>query len=89
MSLVFCPNWTAFTRSWLRFRRQCLRRAQSVVANSPSLEELARQADGGSVTMIPNGVDTDRFSPRVDRIPRDILPLHLRGPPDSRRSDLL
>jgi glycosyltransferase involved in cell wall biosynthesis len=52
---------------------QCLRRAQSVVANSPSLTELARQADGGSVTMIPNGVDTEKFSPRTDRTPRDIF----------------
>jgi len=44
-------------------RRACLRRASAVVANSPSLVELAETADGGEVRMIPNGVDTDAFFP--------------------------
>ena len=44
-------------------RRHCLRHARAVVANSPSLAALARDADGGSVEMIPNGVDTDAFHP--------------------------
>jgi len=69
----FLPELDRFHAILAPIRRQCLRRAQSVVANSPSLTELARQADGGSVTMIPNGVDTEKFSPRTDRTPRDIF----------------
>ena len=69
----FLPELDRFHSILAPIRRRCLRRAQSVVANSPSLVELAQQADGGSVTMIPNGVDTDRFSPRTDRTPRNIF----------------
>lgn len=69
----FLPELDRFHAILAPVRRRCLRRAQSVVANSPSLAELARQADGGAVTMIPNGVDTDRFSPRTDQTPRDIF----------------
>jgi glycogen(starch) synthase len=47
-------------------RRASLRRARAVVANSPSLAQLARQADGGEVFVIPNGVDTDTFTPRAE-----------------------
>jgi glycosyltransferase involved in cell wall biosynthesis len=54
-------------------RRRCLRDAHAVVANSPSLAELARRADGGAVTIIPNGVDTARFSPCADPTPRNIF----------------
>jgi len=69
----FLPELDRFHAILAPIRRRCLRRAQSVVANSPSLAELARHADGGSVTMIPNGVDTDKFSPRTDRTPRNIF----------------
>lgn len=69
----FLPELDRFHAILAPIRRRCLRRAQSVVANSPSLAQLARQADGGSVMMIPNGVDTERFSPRPDRTPRDVF----------------
>jgi len=69
----FLPELDRFHAILAPVRRRCLRHAHTVVANSPSLAELARQADGGSVTMIPNGVDTERFSPRADRTPRDIF----------------
>lgn len=48
-------------------RRHCLRHARAVVANSPSLAALAQDADGGTVHMIPNGVDTDAFHPAPRR----------------------
>jgi glycosyltransferase involved in cell wall biosynthesis len=44
-------------------RRHCLRNARAVVANSPSLADLARAADGGEVRVIVNGVDTETFFP--------------------------
>lgn len=52
-------------------RRACLRGAHAVVANSQALADLARRADGGPVTVIPNGVDTEAFAPRADRGPPD------------------
>lgn len=48
-------------------RRHCLRHARAVVANSPSLAALAQAADGGTVRVIPNGVDTDAFFPATRR----------------------
>jgi glycosyltransferase involved in cell wall biosynthesis len=49
---------------WLRWpRRVALRGAKAVVANSPGLAEFSRRADPVEVTVIPNGVDVDRFRP--------------------------
>jgi glycosyltransferase involved in cell wall biosynthesis len=45
------------------FRRRVLRDAAAVVANSASLAELARRADGGAVEVVPNGVDAEFFTP--------------------------
>jgi len=47
-------------RPW---RRRVLRDAVAVVANSPSLADLARHADGGTVEVVPNGVDSEWFTP--------------------------
>ena len=60
------------------FRRCILRSARSVVANSPGLQTLAEKADPGPVRLIPNGVDTEHFSPaaappRTDRVPPSAL----------------
>lgn len=44
-------------------RRAVLRRALAVVANSESLARLSEAADPVPVTVIPNGVDAEYFSP--------------------------
>jgi glycosyltransferase involved in cell wall biosynthesis len=46
-----------------RPRRRVLREAAAVVANSASLAELARRADGVPVEVVANGVDATFFSP--------------------------
>jgi glycosyltransferase involved in cell wall biosynthesis len=45
------------------FRRWVGKNAMAVVANSSSLAELAQVSDPVSVTVIPNGVDTQYFRP--------------------------
>lgn len=50
-------------------RRFIFRRSVAVVANSPGLKEMSERADPFSVRVIPNGVDTDFFSP--DDRPKD------------------
>jgi glycosyltransferase involved in cell wall biosynthesis len=45
------------------WRRRVLRDAAAVVANSASLADLARRADGGDVEVVANGVESDWFTP--------------------------
>ncbi len=52
---------------WRPFRRRVLREAAAVVANSASLAQLARAADGVAVEVVPNGVDAAFFSPGEPR----------------------
>jgi len=47
-------------------RRWTSKNAKAVVANSPSLAELAQAADPVSVTFIPNGIDAQYYRPRSD-----------------------
>jgi len=51
------------------WRRRVLRDAVAVVANSASLAELARGADGGTVEVAPNGVESDFFTPAAEPPP--------------------
>jgi glycosyltransferase involved in cell wall biosynthesis len=44
-------------------RRLIFRRSVAVVANSPGLKEMSERVDPYPVHVIPNGVDTDFFSP--------------------------
>jgi glycosyltransferase involved in cell wall biosynthesis len=48
-------------------RRIVLRQASAVVANSQGLADLSERADPVPVLVIPNGVDSDVFSPARDR----------------------
>jgi glycosyltransferase involved in cell wall biosynthesis len=48
-------------------RRLIFRRSIAVVANSPGLKEMSERVDPCPVQVIPNGVDTDFFSPSVIR----------------------
>lgn len=48
-------------------RRHIFRKSVAVVANSPGLKEMSERADPWPVQVIPNGVDTDFFSPFVIR----------------------
>ena len=48
-------------------RRWVNKNAKAVVANSSSLAELAQAADPISVTVIPNGIDTDRYYPGAQK----------------------
>lgn len=50
-------------------RRRVLRTSRTVVANAPELALLAEQADDVSVAVVPNGVDTNYYTP-LDRDPR-------------------
>lgn len=45
-------------------RRRVLRESRAVVANAPELASLAEHADEVSVAVVPNGVDTNYYSPR-------------------------
>lgn len=54
------------------FRRQILRSARAVVANSPGLKAMSEEADPVSVQMIPNGVDTAFFVPSAASRPRNV-----------------
>ena len=58
-------------------RRWVSRNAKAVVANSPSLAELAQASDAVSVTVIPNGVDTQYYRPSGDNIGVKGAPLRL------------
>src|SRR5258706_6724537 len=51
-------------------RRLVLSNAAAVVANSPGLAELSSRADPVPVSVIPNGVDLERFRP-AERPPAD------------------
>ena len=59
------------------FRRWVSKNAKAVVANSPSLAELAQAADPVSVTVIPNGVDTQYYRPSGNNIGVKGAPLRL------------
>jgi len=59
------------------FRRWVSKNAKAVVANSPSLAELAQAADPVSVTVIPNGVDTQYYHPAGNSIGVKDAPLRL------------
>jgi len=59
------------------FRRWVNKNAKAVVANSPSLAELAQAADPVSVTVIPNGVDTQYYRPSGNNIGVKGAPLRL------------
>ncbi len=56
------------------FRRQVLRSARAVVANSPGLKAMSEKADPVPVHMIPNGVDTAFFVPAAAPRPRSVPP---------------
>ena len=58
-------------------RRWVSKNAKAVVANSPSLAELAQAADPVSVTVIPNGVDTQYYRPSGNNIGVKGAPLRL------------
>ena len=57
-------------------RRLIFRRSVAVVANSPGLKEMSERADPCQVQVIPNGVDTDFFSPSDIRDEAGSVPLH-------------
>ncbi len=59
------------------FRRWVSKNAKAVVANSPSLAELAQAADPVSVTVIPNGIDTEYYRPSGNNIGVKGAPLRL------------
>jgi glycosyltransferase involved in cell wall biosynthesis len=59
------------------FRRWVNKNAKAVVANSPSLAELAQASDPVSVTVIPNGVDTQYYRPSGNNIGVKGAPLRL------------
>jgi glycosyltransferase involved in cell wall biosynthesis len=59
------------------FRRWVDKNAEAVVANSPSLAELAQASDPVSVTVIPNGVDTQYYRPSGNNIRVIGAPLRL------------
>jgi glycosyltransferase involved in cell wall biosynthesis len=50
-----------------QLRRLIFRKSVAVVANSPGLKEMSERADPYPVQVIPNGVDTDFFSPIENR----------------------
>jgi glycosyltransferase involved in cell wall biosynthesis len=58
-------------------RRWVNKNAKAVVANSPSLAELAQAADPVSVTIVPNGVDTQYYRPPGNNIGVKGAPLRL------------
>ncbi len=49
------------------------RRSSAVIANSSALRDLAYRSYQGAITVIPNGIDTDRFSPRQIPIPLETV----------------
>lgn len=57
------PSLNGMHRFLALFRRMILRRARTVIANSEGLRQLSLAADPVPVEVIPNGVDTVRFSP--------------------------
>jgi glycosyltransferase involved in cell wall biosynthesis len=59
-------------------RRLVLSRAAAVVATSQGLAELSRRVDPAPVTVIPNGVDVERFRP-ADRPPPEPCRFHFLG----------
>ncbi len=61
------PSLNRVHRLLSPLRRRVLRSARAVVANSPALQQRAIAADSIPVEVIPNGVDTEFFSPRPSR----------------------
>jgi glycosyltransferase involved in cell wall biosynthesis len=55
-------------------RRKILRTARAVVANSPGLKQFAERADPVPVLMVPNGVDTEFFTPLLSSRPSGLPP---------------
>lgn len=68
------PRLAMVHRCLAPFRRQILRSARAVVANSPGLKEMSEKADPVGVHMIPNGVDTAFFVPSAQPRPRNPQP---------------
>jgi len=64
-------------RMFAPFRRWVSKNATAVVANSSSLAELAQASDPVSVTVIPNGVDTQYYCPSGNSIGVKDAPLRL------------
>jgi len=71
------PGIESLHRSLAPFRRWVSKNATAVVANSSSLAELAQAADPVSVTVIPNGVDTQYYHPAGNSIGGRDAPLRL------------
>ena len=61
------PGLNRIHRLLAPLRRRVLRSARAVVANSPALQQRAIVADAMPVEVIPNGVDTEFFSPPHSR----------------------
>ena len=59
----FEPGLDAVHRMLTPFRRALLRASQAVTANDRGLSELSQRADPFPVTVVPNGVDTDFWTP--------------------------
>ena len=59
------------------FRRWVNKNSEAVVANSTSLAALAQASDTVSVTVIPNGVDTQYYRPSGNNIRVKAAPLRL------------
>ena len=71
------PAIESLHRLFAPFRRWVSKNATAVVANSLSLAELAQAADPVSVTVIPNGVDTQYYCPSGNSIVVKDAPLRL------------
>ena len=63
-------------------RRLIFRKSVAVVANSPGLKEMSERVDPYPVQVIPNGVDTDFFSPSeiVEDVKHRPFAFLFRGP---------
>jgi len=57
------PEIRVIHRFLTPFRRWVLRNSKAVVANAISLADLAQTADPVRVSVIPNGIDSERFQP--------------------------
>ena len=57
------PELTLVHQALKSFRRKVLRNATAVIANSRDLAQHSKDSDRYPVVVIPNGVDTEYFSP--------------------------
>jgi glycosyltransferase involved in cell wall biosynthesis len=60
------PGLKYFYKFLQPFRRLILKNSMGIIANSEGLRQLAEKADPYKVSIIPNGVDHDYFSPLKD-----------------------